>query len=84
MTIHDVLGKVAAELARRTPDPRTIYAAGFRLGLEIWLRQPQLGRALGDRLRDEIAANSLRGRDTLDDEMRDRVETFARILRGDA
>jgi hypothetical protein len=86
VTIHEVLGMVATEMARRLPhqsDVRTIYAAGFRLGLEIGLRQPHLGRALGDRLRDEIAANSLRPRDTLDEEMADRVDTFAKILRGD-
>lgn len=82
MTIHDYLALIALEIARQKRDPRTIYAAGFRLGLEIGLRKPELGSALAGRLQVEIAGRSLRPRDQLELEMAGRVEAIDRILRG--
>jgi len=84
MRIHEYLGLIAVEMARRTPDPRTIYAAGFRIGLEIGLRKPELGAVLADRLQLEIAGRSLRPRDELEQEMAARVEAIGKILRGGA
>lgn len=82
MTIHEYLAVIALEIARQRPDPRTVYAAGFRLGLEIGLRKPELGGALAARIELEIASRSLRPRDQLDREMAERVESIAQILRG--